>query len=61
MKKATGIRRREFMKEDKCCGTCKYHRFNKNDDEWVCLCPDSYYFGDYTEYDDKCEDWEGKK
>lgn len=49
------------MKEDKCCGTCKYHRFNKNDDEWVCLCPDSYYFGDYTEYDDKCEDWEGKK
>lgn len=43
------------------CGTCVYNRF---DDEYpmsgafYCANRDGDYYGDYTEYDDGCDEWE---
>lgn len=42
------------------CGTCKYHRTDKNSGDWICTNPESEYFADYTEYADWCEEWEEK-
>lgn len=59
------------MKEE-VCGTCKYHKhiyahvrqmqngIIKIDDGWVCINEDSINAGCYTEYEDKCDDWEEK-
>lgn len=45
-------------KNDKCCGTCKYHQHEDIDDGWVCVNDESEYVADWTEYDDYCEEWE---
>ena len=40
------------------CGTCRYHRFEKQDC-WICANQQSEMYGSYTEYDDTCDDyWE---
>ena len=41
------------------CGTYKWH-YNDGVD-WVCICKTSEYYGDWTEYEDKCEEWEVRK
>ena len=41
-----------------CCGDCKYHRFDVENDEWVCINPVSDMDGLWTEYADCCEDYE---
>ena len=46
------------MTDQKVCGTCKYHRNDRNGDGWVCTNPDSEYNADWTEYGDQCEEWE---
>ena len=38
------------------CGTCKWHRNYTG--EWVCMNPESEYYGLETDYDDHCEDYE---
>ena len=38
------------------CGECAYHRFAEGD--WVCFCQDSDRYGEYTEYNDKCEEFD---
>ena len=47
--------------EEKICGTCKWHR---PDDtfpcDWVCVNSDSDNCADYTEYEDTCDEWEGR-
>lgn len=43
--------------KDECCGTCKHHNCNIHDD-WFCTNPDSDFYTDYTDYEDKCEDYE---
>ena len=48
------------MKEE-CCGTCNYHKnYTGTDDGWVCVNPDSDYYTDWTEYNDRCDEWEEK-
>ena len=53
------------MKEEKCCGTCRYHspcdlKRGQRKPDWMCVGMDSEYFGEYTAYDDSCEEWEGR-
>ena len=45
---------------DKCCGTCKWHKFENISDGFVCVNSDSDYCADWTEYGDSCEEWEKK-
>ena len=45
---------------DKCCGTCKWHKYENISDGFVCVNSDSDYFADWTEYGDSCEEWEKK-
>lgn len=44
-----------------CCGTCKWHKHESIDDGWVCCNGDSEYVADYTEYEDCCDEWEGRE
>lgn len=43
---------------DKCYGTCKWHKRDDWDDEWVCDNKDSDCHGANTEYQDSCTDYE---
>ncbi len=40
------------------CGNCKWHRREKESGEFCCTCPESEYYGDYTEYTDRCDELE---
>lgn len=48
------------MTEGKCCGTCRFHRYDKYFDDWACENLNSDYFADFTEYDEGffCEFYE---
>ena len=47
--------------QNEVCGTCKYHCHANLDNDWVCENEDSEYYADWTEYNDSCEDWEGRR
>lgn len=42
------------------CGTCYYHEHEHIDAGWVCTNKKSEYCACWTEYDDKCEEWEDR-
>lgn len=47
-------RRTDIMREEKrCCGTCQYY-YHENR---VCVNDASEYVGDWTEYNNSCEEW----
>lgn len=51
---------------DKCCGTCKWHKYTDTivvADEFYCGNPESDYYCDFTEYLDgeDCCDYEEKE
>ena len=46
------------MNKEECCGNCKYHYYDREDEDWVCDCQNSEYYTDYTGYTDKCEEYE---
>ena len=46
---------------EECCGTCKYHRYDISSGDWVCCNGDSENVADWTEYNDVCEEWEGRE
>lgn len=48
------------MNKEECCGTCKYHKHESIDNGWVCVNPDSENLSDWTEYEDRCDFWEGR-
>lgn len=48
------------MTEERICGTCRYHHHENICDGWVCVNDASEYVADYTEYEDSCEEWEGR-
>lgn len=48
------------MDDRRICGTCKYHRHESIDNGWVCVNDLSEYLADFAEYEDGCDDWEGK-
>lgn len=52
------------MLDDKCCGTCKYHYHENIDDGLVRVNDRSEfceYYAELTEYDDSCNEWEGRE
>lgn len=48
------------MNKPECCGTCKYNKRDDISDDWVCICQESDYFSDFTEYTHTCGEWEAK-
>lgn len=44
-----------------CCGTCKYHFYEQENQDWFCVNRYSVYYTDFTNYNDTCIDWEGKE
>jgi len=53
--------RKSQVKNEKICGTCRYHYHENIDDGWVCVNDKSEYLSDWTEYEDACEEWEGRE
>lgn len=49
------------LEKEIVCGTCKYHRFDQLDRDWVCENEDSYYYSDITGYMDYCIDHKPKE
>ena len=55
---------RGFREDKECCGTCKWHRFEKDifednaEPEWFCGNHTSDMYMEYTGYKDSCDDWE---
>lgn len=49
------------MDNEKCCGTCWYHR--KQGNEWQCHNEHAEGFALETAYDDgeDCDEWEGRE
>ena len=45
---------------EECCGNCKYHRFDKDRQEWICANPQSDCEGEYTPYEESCDEHEGR-
>ena len=43
-----------------CCGTCEYSIYDKVDG-YVCSNDKSDYVADFVEFDNVCEEWEGKR
>ena len=49
------------MDIDKCCGYCKYHIYEKESQGWVCCNDQSEYLADWTEFNDRCEEFEKRE
>ena len=48
--------------EKECCGNCRYHRADKSVyGAWHCTNDQSEYYSDWTEYEDCCDEWEGRQ
>lgn len=47
--------------QNEICGECRYHCRANLDGDWVCENPESNREGEWTDYDDGCENWEGRK
>jgi len=45
----------------KCCGTCKYHCFEDIGNGYICVNDKSEYVADYREYEDYCNEYEGRR
>jgi len=48
------------MENERICGNCRWHRFESEETGWICSNPDSDCLADYTEYEDRCFDFEEK-
>lgn len=47
--------------DNKVCGTCKHHCPANLSGDWWCCNDDSEFFLDYTDYRDRCDEWEGRE
>lgn len=51
------IKRDEWILDHhEMCGTCRYHYFQKAD-TWFCDCQESERYGEYTDYNEGCEEY----
>lgn len=41
-----------------CCGTCRYCKIYQG--EWMCYNAQSEFYCCYCDFEDSCEDWEGR-
>lgn len=42
--------------DEDCCGTCGSHLY-AGGDNYTCQCRASPYYGEFTEYDDTCDEY----
>lgn len=42
----------------KCCGTCRYSKYDKESEDYTCQNPDSEDFADWTESNHVCDEYE---
>lgn len=49
-----------IIKKEECCGTCKWHKREVINGEWVCMNKDSDNCAFETEYKDSCDQWESR-
>lgn len=49
------------MEERGCCGTCKYHRFDPDEKEYLCMNQESDNFVLETNFCDTCIDYVERK
>ncbi len=44
--------------EDKCCGTCKYHKPDPDfPEDWICCNDKSEFSADWTDYENVCDQY----
>ena len=55
---AEGTERRKIM-DERICGYCAHHK--KDDKDWMCVNERSDNYGDYTNFTDRCIDFEGRE
>ena len=46
------------MFEKQCCGTCRW--WERDEDDHICVNEESENLADWTEWNNICEEWEGK-
>lgn len=46
---------------EKCCGTCKWHKYRKNGDDWECGNIFADECGEYTPYEHCCDEYEERE
>lgn len=46
---------------EQCCGTCKWHKYNKSGEDWECSNIFADDCGDYTPYVHYCEEYEERE
>ena len=46
---------------EQCCGTCQHHKDRRWPSDWTCTNGKSKNHGNYTEWEDWCEQYEEKK
>ena len=47
--------------DERCCGTCRHHVREDISGDYVCGCDGSEFYSDWTDYNDVCDEWEGKE
>lgn len=47
--------------DKKCCGNCKYHKYENISQGYVCVNDTSEFVADWTEYNDYCDEWEERE
>ena len=60
----TRIKPSAQVKGRHCCGTCEYNKRDKGTLEhnaYICMCEESDYYTDYTEYAGLCDCYEEKE
>lgn len=46
-------------KKKECCGNCKHYQY-KPKEGWICKCPYSDCYHQWTDYGNSCEEYEKK-
>lgn len=46
---------------DECCANCRYNKYDKPTDDFICDCEESEGYGLSTSYDDYCGCFEEKE
>ena len=50
-----------MSENEKICGTCAYHKRDENfEDDWMCVNDESEFCADWTQYNDRCAEWEAR-
>ena len=49
------------MKDDRCCGNCKYHTYEDVSQGYVCCNDNSEYVTDWTDYEHCCDEYEDRE